>query len=325
MDEQLTRRGFLATATLVGAGAGLGLGLSQQAQAQDSFRTKLHKAQIVGEPTEANLRPLKEAGFDGVEAGVVSREKAEAARRLAEGMGLRVHSVLRGWASFNSQDPKEVDSSFEHTVSALRAAQAYGAEAILLVPGRIGDVPIPDPWDFRVQFDPATGHLAAVVEKENEKYAAYIQAHNRAHDAFLTAIRRLIPFAQETGVVVAIENVWNNLYVDPTHFAHFLDEFASPWVKAYLDLGNHLKYSATEKWIGVLGTRLAKCHVKDFRLNPDGHGGQFVTIREGNVNWPEVRQALERVGYNGWLTVEGSGEIPFAEQSRRLDLIIAGK
>ena len=70
---------------------------------------------------------------------------------------------------------------------------------------------------------------------------------------------------------------------------------------------------------------IVKCHVKDFQLNPDGHGGEFVDIREGSINWPTVRQALDDIGYNGWMTIEGSGGLALEEQNRRLDLIVAGK
>jgi sugar phosphate isomerase/epimerase len=50
----------------------------------------------------------------------------------------------------------------------------------------------------------------------------------------------------------------------------------------------------------------------------------FCNIRDGSVNWPAVREALDEIGYNGWLTIEG-GDLSPAEHSKRLDLIIAGK
>ena len=44
----------------------------------------------------------------------------------------------------------------------------------------------------------------------------------------------------------------------------------------------------------------------------------FVTAAS---NWPEVRKALDEVGYNGWMTIEG-GNLSNEENSKRLDLII---
>lgn len=323
MSEDLTRREFLTTSAC--AAAGLALSSGGPAETEAAFKHKLHKALIVGKPTEEALKPMKEAGLEGVEAGIVSREEAAEARKVAERLGMQIHSVLRGWAEFNSSDPAKVESSLATTVAALRAGQGYGADAVLLVPARIGGQAMPEPWDFRIQFDRKTGHLTAVAEKDNERYKDYIDAHNHAYDTSREAIGKLLPTAKETGVIIAVENVWNNLFVDPHHLARFVDSFNSKWVKVYFDLGNHVKYSPPEEWIRVLRKRIVKCHVKDFKLNPDGHGGNFVDIRDGSVNWPVVRKALDDVGYRGWMTIEGSDGLSIAERSRRLDLIIAGE
>jgi len=320
MANDFTRRQFLATSACATTGGALSL--QSRARAADAERLK--KALIVGQPTEEVLKPIKEAGFDGVEAGVVSPEDAAEAKKIAEGLGLRIHSVLRGWMAYNSEKPEELQASFKQTEAALRAAQAYGADAILLVPCRIGGMAMPEAWDFKIQYDKQTGHLVSVAAGDNDKYRDYIAAHDRAYDTSLEGISKLIPAAEETGVVIALENVWNNLFVDPHYYAHFIDAFNSKWVQAYFDLGNHVKYAPTEEWVRGLGKRIAKVHVKDFKLNADGHGGNFVDIRDGSVNWPVVRRALADIGYNGWMTVEG-GPGDKAEASKRLDLIIAGK
>ena len=322
MRHRIDRRQFLAGSA--SAVTGLTLGLSQSCLAKEESTKKFFKAVIVKNPTEQSLGHIKDAGFDGVEAGIVGPGQAERARFTAEKLGLRIHSVMRGWAEFNSGKQDNVESSIDVTVDALYAAQAYGADTVLLVPGRTKVEPMPEPWEFRIAFDLKTGHLERVVEKDNERYRDYIAAHDHAYDTFQTAIHRLIPIAKKTGVVIAVENVWSNLFVDPHHFAHLIDSFRSPWVRAYFDIGNHVKYSPPQKWISVLGKRIAKCHVKDFKLNPDGKGGKFVNIREGSVNWAVVIDALTRIGYRGWLTIEGSRELAMDEQSRRLDLIIAG-
>jgi hexulose-6-phosphate isomerase len=77
--------------------------------------------------------------------------------------------------------------------------------------------------------------------------------------------------------------------------------------------------------IRSLGKLIVKCHVKDFKINKDlPQGGRFVHPREGDVNWPVVRKALDSVGYNGWMTIEDGG-LSLEEFHRRLDLILAGK
>lgn len=318
MESRVTRRSFLAWSAVGCASLAAG-----RAFAQDAGKRALKGAVIIGKPTLENLKPIKDAGFEGVEAGVVSPAEAVEARKVAEGLGLRIHSVMPpGWGRLNADKPEEVEASITTFTNALRAGQGYGADAVLVVPGRIDARPMPEAWEFRVKFDAGTGDVKAVAAEGNDRYQAYMETHNRARDAFRKGIDRLIPVAEETRVVLAIENVWNNLFVDPEHFAHFIDSFRSPWVQAYLDLGNHVKYSPPERWVAVLGKRIAKCHVKDFRLNADGHGGQFVDIGDGSVDWPVVRKALAGAGYEGWATIEGSGGLSLEERRARLSRLL---
>jgi len=247
-----------------------------------------------------------------------------AARNTAESLGMRIHSVLFGWAKFNGGESTLAEDVTKMEI-ALRAAQDYGAEAVLLVPCKIGGMPIPRPREFDVRFDEDSGHLEQVVAGDNARYEKYIQAHNHAVEASREGIKRLIPAAEKWGVVVAVENVWNNLWVTPKLFTNFVASFNSPWVKAYFDIGNHVRYAPPQEWIRSLGKLIVKCHVKDFKLASNPDGGEFRNIRQGSVDWPAVRKALEEVGYNGWMTIEGSEKLSLEERSKRLDLIIAGK
>lgn len=326
MKHNVNRREFL----MASAAAGLGLAAAGRPRAHEpqikepQVKTTLKKALITGRPTAAGLKPLKEAGFDGVETGDwgAKPDDAKAARAEAEKVGMRVHAVLRGWVDFNSKDADAVAKSIASVETALRAAAAYGADAVLLVPCRTGGMAMPEAWEFDIEFDSKTGHLKRVAAGDNAKYKDYIEAHDWATDSSREAVKKLIPVAEETKVVIALENVWNNLWVKPDVFKWFVASFGNPWVKAYLDLGNHVKYAPTEQWVRALGSLLAKCHVKDFKLKDDGHGGDFVNIRDGSVDWPVVRKALDEVGYSGWMTIEG-GNLSLEEHSKRLDLIIA--
>lgn len=321
MHPALTRRSFLAqTAALASS-----LTVYPHLAAAATPVSRIKKAMIVGEVTENALSPLKEAGFDGVETTHICPE-AEAARgrAVAEKLEMRVHSVLRGWMEFNSEDPAKVEHSLEQTRLALRAAKAYGADAILLVPCRVGGMPMPEPWEFNLTFDKTTGHVQSVVAGDNAKFEAYIKAQNQATDTSRVAVQKLIPLAEELKVIIALENVWNNLWVSPALFQHLVASFSNPWVKAYFDIGNHVKYAPPQDWIKALGPLIAKLHVKDFKLNPDGHGGKFVHPRDGSINWPAVRQALRDIGYDGWATIEDGG-LPLTEFSHRFDLIESGQ
>ena len=249
--------------------------------------------------------------------------EAERARAVADRCGMKIHSVMCAWVDFNQSSHLEADiASVER---ALAAAQGYGGGAILLVPCRVSNLNMPEPWEFDVAFDRKTGVVTHVVQGDNTPYQDYINAQNYATKVSREALKRLAPVAEKTGVLIAIENVWNNLWVTPELSAHFVRSVESPWVKYYYGLGNHVKCGRVEDWIRTLGDLIVKLHIKDFALEADGHGGNFVNIRPGSIDWPSVRAALDKIGYNGWATAEGSGELTLAERSKRLDQIIAGK
>jgi L-ribulose-5-phosphate 3-epimerase len=324
----LDRRDFLAASTA----AGVGLLTAGRAQAAE-FKTKLYKSMTLGAPTEGLLRRQKEAGFDGMETNAwkVSPDQAAKSRETAEKIGIKLHSVLYGWADFDAPDESAVAKYVADVQTALRACEGYGASALLLVPCQGPPVKgdeIPKPWDFDIELDESTGHVTRVVEGDNSKYAAYIKAQNLATDASRRVIEeKLIPVAEKTGVIIALENVWNHLWVKPKLFANLVASFKNRWVKAYFDIGNHVRYAMPEEWIRALGNLTVKYHVKDFKLDPthtNPQGGTFVHPRDGSINWPLVREEIDKTGYNGFLTIEDGG-LSLAEFSRRLDLIIAGK
>ncbi len=321
MKHNITRRDFLAASAAVGAG--LVAGRLDAAP----FSTTLHKA-LIGSPSEETLSSWKAAGFDGMESNKwdVTPDEAARARKVAEKLDMRIHSVLRGWTNFNSRDDAQVAKDIASVETALKATEGYGGDALLLVPCRVGGMAMPEPWDFDIEFDEKACRVRRVASGDNGPYAEYMAAQNHATDSTRKAVEKLIPVAEKAGVVIALENVWNNLWVKPELFAAFVTSFQCPWVQAYFDVGNHCKYAMPEEWIRALGKLIVKVHVKDFAVDRSKpRGGTFVDIREGDVDWPLVRRELDKIGYNGWMTIEGSGGLSVEERSRRLDLILAGK
>ena len=245
---------------------------------------------------EARLALAKKLGFDGVEPGTIKKKSdLRKLKKAAENTGIEIIDIMNSdhWRyPLSSPRKSDVARSIRCMETSLENAAALGTDCVLLVP--------------------------AVVNEE----VTYEEAWKRSR----AAIRKLIPKARKLGVVIAVENVWNNLWVKPRVFRNFVESFKSPWVRAYFDIANHVKYCRPEEWILTLSELIVKCHVKEFKLNlwdPNG-GGSWEQIREGSVRWPIVRRALERIGYNGWTTIEGC-KLPLKEASRRLDLIIAGK
>ena len=125
-------------------------------------------------------------------------------------------------------------------------------------------------------------------------------------------------------MVIALENVWNKFLLSPLEMARYVDEFRSPWVRAYFDVGNVVLFGFPQDWIRTLGRRIIKVHLKDFRFQK--MLAEFVPLREGAIEWPQVHQALGEIGYSGTATVElpGGDQAYLQEVSRRVDLILEG-
>ncbi|MDR1385853.1 MAG: sugar phosphate isomerase/epimerase [Planctomycetaceae bacterium] len=346
MSNSVSRRQFLGTSATVAAGIVAASQVSVQNHSANAafaqtdgttssnFKTQIFKAAIVGEPDDKKFESLVNAGFEGVEttAWNTTPEKAATGRLLAEKHGLRIHSVMRGWANFNADDKVVRQKTIDETATALRAAAAYGADTILLVPCKIGSFDqadwIPTPQEFKIAFDPKTLKVNKVADGDSAKFEKYIQQQNIATETSIEAVNSLIPLAAELGVVIGIENVWNNLWVKPEFFAAFVRSFDNIWVRTYLDLGNHAKYAPPEEWVATCGTTIIKTHCKDFLVDSESKDGgsvrNFRRLYEGNINWSTVRRALDAVNYNGWMSDE-TGAAQDSELIRRMNAIIAGE
>jgi len=288
-EKVIGRRSFLRYAAAVTAGTGLlgELGFTQSERKGAKLRKALQLGMLPKELADAEKFKLaKKCGFDGIEASPM--DDLDAARQLgslARQAGVPIHSIVRGgWdAPFSDPDPKVIEKGLAGMETALRSAKALGADAVLLVP--------------------------AIVNEE----VGYEQAYKRSQ----THIRKLLPLAEELGVVIAVENVWNKFLLSPLEFARYVDEFESPWLKAYFDIGNVILFGYSQDWIRTLGKRIVKIHLKDFKRR----GYEWTNLLDGDVNWPEVRRALDEIGYDGFLTTElrGGDEAYLSDLASRID------
>jgi len=287
------RRSFLRYAAAVTAGTSL-LGQSTPTEGRQGGAKLCKALQLRMLPKELSdadkFKLAKKCGFEGIEA--TPMEDLDAARqmgKLARQAGVRIHSIVYGgWnAPFSDPDADVREKGLAGMETALRSAKAMGADAVLLVPA---------------------------VVKEDVRYA---DAYKRSGEY----IRKLLPLAEQLGVIIAVENVWNKFLLSPLEFARYVDEFDSPWLKAYFDVGNVIIYGYAQDWIRTLGKRLVKIHLKDFKRE----GCQWTNLLDGDVNWPQVRRALDEVGYDGFLTPElkGGDETYLTDLASRIDHILA--
>ena len=333
MLNKLTRRDFIGTTAMAGAALSLGtLGAvsrtSAATAAASPFKTKLYRGLgcRIASVKETAEKAAK-CGYDGLEMWEwdVDIAKAREARAIAEANGLRIHSLVRAWTNLNNADT--FDKDVESVKKALRVARAYGSDAILWVPCRVAP-PAVNPWDFQIEFDPKTLRVKKVAAGDNAPYADYIRLQNEASAATEKAIEQLIPVAAEEGITIALENVWNQLWVKPEFAAAFVKQFDNLWVKMYFDLGNNCKYAPTEDWLRAMGkSTLAKLHIKDFAIDKTDlkQGGKFVPIGYGSIDWVSVRKTIEEVGYNGWVTLEDVSHYSNEEHIKILNAFFDGK
>ena len=297
MNLMVSRRRFLKATGLAAAavslpGSHLGAGFSFGAPGP------LKKAVLISMlPKELSysdrFKLALDTGFEGLEAQTVPDEKeANLIKEASVRSGLRIHSVMNmdHWKfPLSSSDPVVVDRSMQGMITSINNAKLWGADTVLLVPAVV---------------DPKT---------------SYRDAYTRSQ----VQIRKLIPIAKEARVVIAVEEVWNKFLLSPVEFAKYIDEFNSPWVRAYFDVGNVVLYGYPQDWIRTLGRRILKFHLKDFNSDTK----QFVALREGSINWAEVRAAIREIGFGGYLTVElkGGDETYLRDVSARVDKIFAGE
>ncbi len=322
----MNRRDFLKLSALAAAAGASGRLAAQGMNAVIPFRTSLKKALIAKRFDAALAQRLKDAGFPGVELSdkTVTVAEARVARRLAEDSGLMIHSFMGGWFEFNSKDPAKRRAAIETAKRNIEITAAYGAPVVLVVPGRVGGVAIPAPSKFSLKFDPVSLDLVSAVEGDNAPFADYIAAQNDATKYAREAVEELIPVAASEGVIIGLENVWNNLWVKPDFAAAFIRSFSSPWVKAYFDIGNHVRYARAEEWIAALADQIVKLHIKDFKIDRAAKNeGTFVRIGDGSIDWKSVRRAIESARYSGWVSIESSGWTD-AEHSAIMDRFFAG-
>lgn len=179
--------------------------------------------------------------------------------------------------------------------TALQDTKDYGGTTVLLVPGVV-----------------------------NEKIS-YQDAYERSQKE----IKKLIPLAKETGVRIALENVWNNFLLSPLEAARYVDELKSDYVGWYMDVGNVVRFGWPEQWIKILGHRILKVDAKGYSRKLQNKKGPWegfnVKINDGDCNWPVVMKALEEVKYSGgWISaeVEGGNRKRLEEISLELDKAI---
>jgi hexulose-6-phosphate isomerase len=296
MRDAFNRRDFLKATGVSVAAAALGTAAAADESAK---KRKLKKAimyntiSFKGSVLE-KFKAVKAAGFEGVEP--MSHMNQDEVLDALKETGLKAASVCCAthWDKrLSDPDEKVRREAREGVQRALEDAKRYGATSVLVVPGR-------------------------VIKDKNP--VTYDECFKRS----VAEIKQLVPVAKETGVKIAIENVWNDFITESKQAIDYLDAVDSPLVGWHFDIGNVLRYGAPEEWIPVLGKRILKLHIKEYG-NPKGFK---VKLLEGDNKWPAIMKALAAVGYEGWGISEQPGEQSkdaeaLKDLSERMDKVFA--
>jgi len=227
------------------------------------------------------VRQAKATGYEAIE--VVPREGGEltldtppdalaALARLAAEEGVEVTSLCGSGgkpSNLMTSNESERRAGVETARAMLRTAKALGADTILHT-------------------------LGGRPNAELYYHVAYANA--------LRSLQELAPAAEETGVNVGVEYVWNGFLTSPLEMAQFLDAVASPRVGFYFDPGNMRIFHQSEHWVRLCGRHIKKVHAKDFSW--EKMIVQWPPLLKGQVNFPAVMRELRLAGYDGALISE---------------------
>lgn len=298
-NPTLRRREFLLASAVGLTLAAAGRTLAAEKPAAEMKYKKAVKIGMVksGSSLLEKCKLLKELGFDGVELNAPGPYPVEEVKKCIAETGLIVPGVVDSvhWNQRLSDPSEEVRAQgLKALKEALQYCKEIGGTSVLLVPGRV----TPD--------------------------ATYEQAFERS----VAEIKKATSLAGDLGIPILIENVWNDFLVEPKQMADFIDACDSKWVGSYFDVGNTVRYSPPHEWIPILGARIKKLDIKDYKKQPEGGNlgaGFAAKLLEGDVDWSKVMAELKKIGYYGWGTAEiqGGDREWLTDVAARMDKIYA--
>jgi L-ribulose-5-phosphate 3-epimerase len=290
----INRRTFLHSTLATTAALAAGDALAADAKPKLKKAVKYGMIRIKGS-IEDKFELIKSLGFLGVEMDSPSDINKDEAVKARDKTGIAIHGVIDSvhWQdTLSSPDEKVRAKGLAALKTALHDAKVYGADTALLVPG--------------------------VVNKD----VTYEQCYERSQ----AEVRKALPLAEKLGVKIAIEVVWNDFITKPEQLVQYVDDFKSPYVGAYFDCSNMIKYGVKPgDWIRKLGKRMLKFDFKGFSLIKfKNKENPWVAIGEGDEDWPDILAALAEVGYNGWATAElgPCGPKELKDVAQRMDKIL---
>ena len=120
-----------------------------------------------------------------------------------------------------------------------------------------------------------------------------INGERAKQDEVIRRLKKVAPQAEKAGVVLGVESRLN-----AEDHIRIVEEVASPAVQVYYDVANMTQQGYDiYKEIRQLGKeRICQIHMKE----------NGFLLGEGKVDFPRVKEAIDEIGYAGWLIIEGA-------------------
>lgn len=252
---------------------------------------------------QEGLKVLKEAGYDALDmslfamsrdpncvyAGESYREHAEQLRKWADEIGMPFNQSHVPF-TFNWKNANEFEERFMPlNIKGIEISGILGVKTAVV-----------HPYHY-TQF---MGHEEEIFEINMDFY------------------KRLLPYAKEYDVKIAIENMWQ---VEPKRkyiyasacgkaeeLCRYIDTLDDEHFVACLDLGHcGLVGEEAQDAIRILGhDRLKALHVHDNNYREDSHTVPGLSL----MNWDEITKALADIDYDGEFTLEADAFLRYFEK-----------
>ncbi|MCC3376184.1 sugar phosphate isomerase/epimerase [Cohnella sp. REN36] len=258
----------------------------------DSFRVGVREG----------LRKAKEVGANGVQIYAVSGEmdpdnlSAEQRKELREyiaSLGLHISALVGDLGGHGFQDRKENAWKIEKSKKILDLAVELGTNVVTT---HIGMVPEEKDSDVYKAMQEACEELSTYASSLNAYFAIETGPETAAR------LKEFLDTLSTNGVSVNFDPA-NMVMVtgdDPVQGVYTLRDYI---VHTHAKDGVRLKETDPRNIYGSLGYEPMD-HDKLAQMVESGEFFREVPLGEGKVDWPAYLQALQDIGYTGYLTIE---------------------
>jgi L-ribulose-5-phosphate 3-epimerase len=226
-------------------------------------------------------------GFDGVE--ILHIQMADESNAALQKIKRRAHSLglaLMGFSThqgFVTPDRQERQNHIQKTLYQIDVAYRLGIPTMRINTGR---------WGTTRSFDELMTHKG--IEPP-------LPGHNddEAFKWVIDSLEKLLPRAEECGVVLGLENHWG-LGRTAVGVLKIVEAINSPWLQITLDTGNFLEDSYAQM------ERMASSKVPLALVQAKTYfgGGRWYAL---DLDYARIAEILHRHNYRGWISLEFEG------------------